>query len=751
MQTRGWVGRSIAVAALLVGGCQSQDAKNLLESQGLASKQTVAAVRPASASSTVAVSSRSGPAGKTDITEGTGRFIGDEPKPRGETPAGSDAVTVNMVDVSVAQAAKAVLGDILSVPYVVDPKVAGKVSIATPEPVSRATMAELFQAALEVNGAAVVETGGVYRVVPAEQAATAGARVHIHPRAASGIGASLEVVQLHYVGAADMKRLLEPMTPKGAVVRADEARNVLTLSGSGAERAIVRDAIGIFDVDTMKGNTFAIVPVKSPDVDGLAEDVRNVFAADKEGPLSGMIRFVGNKRLSGILVISPQKKYIARAESWIRKLDARALGTEKQFYTYRVQNRPAKELVAILTSMFSGDISGSNQAAGNVTPRSAAATVTSAGFGAAGGAGSSGGIAQPTGATSSSSGPAAGFGATSGAGSPGLAPTPASSTSGGAPAGAQTISLGDDSRFKVAVDDAKNSVVVLANPEDYKRLLGMIHSLDQLPNQVLIEAIIAEVTLNDELRFGVRWFLQKNANSATFTNAISGSVAAVFPGFNYVFKAASSQITLDALAKITEVNVVSSPSLTVLDNKTATLQVGDQVPISTQTSTGTQVAGAPQINSVAYRDTGVILGITPHINESGRVILDIEQEVSSVSQTTSSNIDSPTIQQRKIKTTVVLNDNEALALGGLIQNKRTKAKDQVPILGDLTLIGNAFKSKDDTINKTELVIMIVPRVIRSLGEAAAISAEFREKLDEIIPGAAPVSRDLRPQMRRILE
>ena len=187
----------------------------------------------------------------------------------------------------------------------------------------------------------------------------------------------------------------------------------------------------------------------------------------------------------------------------------------------------------------------------------------------------------------------------------------------------------------------------------------------------------------------------------------------------------------------------------MLDNKTATLQVGDQVPIST--STGTQVAGAPVINSVAYRDTGVILGITPHINESGRVILDIEQEVSSVSQTTSSNIDSPTIQQRKVKTTVVLNDNEALALGGLIQNKRTIAKDQIPILGDLPLVGNAFKSKDDTSVKTELVILIVPRVIRSLGEAAAISAEFREKLDEIAPGAVPLPNGFRPQIRRMLE
>ena len=384
MESRGWICLTVTAAALLTGGCQSPDAKNLLETQGLASKQATAAVRPASTNSAGTSTSRSGPAGKTEIVEGTGRFIGDEPNSRAETQAGGEPVTINMVDVSVAQAAKAVLGDIFAVPYTVDPKVAGKVSISTPEPVTRTKMAELFQAALEVSGAAVVDTGGIYRVVPASEAATAGARVHIKPRAGSAIGASLEVVQLHYVGAADMKHLLEPMTPKGAVVRADEARNALTLSGTADERAIVRDAISIFDVDTMKGNTFAIVPVKSPDVDGLAEDVRNVFASEKEGPLAGMIRFIGNTRLSGMLVFRPQRKYIARAESWIRKLDARALGTEKQFYTYRVQNRPAKELVAILTNMFSGDIASNNQPSGNVTPKSAATTITSGGTGAAG-------------------------------------------------------------------------------------------------------------------------------------------------------------------------------------------------------------------------------------------------------------------------------------------------------------------------------------------------------------------------------
>ena len=245
--------------------------------------------------------------------------------------------------------------------------------------------------------------------------------------------------------------------------------------------------------------------------------------------------------------------------------------------------------------------------------------------------------------------------------------------------------------------------------------------------------------------------LQKAASQVTSTNDIAGAVGSVFPGFSYLLKGANGALAINALSKIANVNVISSPSLTVLDNKTATLQVGDQVPITTQSATSTLTTGAPVVNSVSYRDTGVILSITPHINESGRVLLDIEQEVSSVANTTTSNIDSPTIQQRKIKTSVVLNDSESLALGGLIQNKRSKVRDQIPLLGDIPGIGNLFKSKDDTITKTELVILIVPHVIRSLGEAEAISAEFRKKMEIIGRPALPPPPGHEYQVRRVLD
>ena len=189
-------------------------------------------------------------------------------------------------------------------------------------------------------------------------------------------------------------------------------------------------------------------------------------------------------------------------------------------------------------------------------------------------------------------------------------------------------------RVKIVADEAKNAILVEATKADYQRVLQVIGKLDRMPNQVVIEATIAEVTLNDELKFGVQWYMQKKNASYTFSDVASGAVSSVFPGFSYALTAANIAGTLDALNQITHVNIVSSPSLTVMDNKPAVLQIGDQVPITTQSATSVLTTGAPIVNSVSYKDTGVILSMTPRINESGRVLLDIVQEVSSVAPTT---------------------------------------------------------------------------------------------------------------------
>lgn len=319
---------------------------------------------------------------------------------------------------------------------------------------------------------------------------------------------------------------------------------------------------------------------------------------------------------------------------------------------------------------------------------------------------------------------------------------------------AATVGFDDASgapRIKVAADSGKNALLIEATPTDYERLMRVVTTLDVVPNQVLIEATIAEVSLTDDLKMGLRWFLKNKNADFTFTDAANGSLGSVFPGFSYALKAADLTATLNTLNEITEVKVVSSPSLTVMDNATAILQIGDQVPITTQTAFATIGGSAPIVNSVSYRDTGVILAITPRINDSGHVLLEVEQEVSTVAETKTSGIDSPTIRQRRVKTSVFVNDGDPLVLGGMMQGSNSTSRTQLPLLGDLPLIGSAFRHKDNGIGKTELIIIITPRVMHNLQEARRISEEYRRELaiESRLRPSPP--NDVRKTLRRAFE
>jgi general secretion pathway protein D len=778
----------LSALALATSGCQTTDDGQLLYANSWSpaplARTDDGKARPPATAGTQGSGGASRSAGtplldktpktKTTFLEGTGRFIGDPQSPRQTAPdANEDGVTLNLVNVPAPQAAKTILGDILAVKYTIDPAIEGKITIQTPRPVTKAAVVDLFQTALRSNGAAIVDANGLFKIVPADRAAV-GATIQLAGVTPSGplagalpagekLGSDVRIVQLKYIAAAEMRRILEPIAPSGSIVRADTARNILTLSGNSNDIAGMLEAIAIFDVDVMRGMSFALVPVRTSQADTIADELRNVFASDREGPMAGMVQFLPNKRLGAILIISPQPRYLTRAESWVRRLDAQAEGSEKQFFTYAVQNRRAAELVDVLQSMFATETNGARTpAARNVAPQYRETSVQSAGgqplqstngITQVGGLGSgglgSGGL--------STGGPGSGAFSSGRTGQFGSSPArPPQAPNQGGQQGS-SVQLGRDeatgeARVKIAADEAKNAILIEATPADYRRIMRVIGSLDAVASQVMIEATIAEISLTDDLKFGVRWFLNgKSGQNYTFTDDPGGAVASVFPGFSYALAAANVNATLNALNQITKVNIISSPSLTVMDNRTAQLQIGDQVPITTQSAVSVLTTGAPIVNSVSYKDTGVILSMTPRINQSGRVLLDIEQEVSSVASTTSSSIDSPTIRQRRIRTSVVVNDGEALALGGMIQDSRTVTRTQIPIVGDIPAIGNLFSRKDNQVGKTELLVIITPHVIRNFNEARQVTDEFRRELQINSPRAHRNFLDMRDAVRRTFE
>lgn len=281
---------------------------------------------------------------------------------------------------------------------------------------------------------------------------------------------------------------------------------------------------------------------------------------------------------------------------------------------------------------------------------------------------------------------------------------------------------------KVVADDAKNAVVVWGNDNEQRNFAQLIRTLDTRPVQVLLEATVAEVTLNDQLDFGLRWFFETGDFNATFSDVASGAVASTFPGLSLLFQGSNAQLALNALNSVTDVNVVSSPSLLVVDNQEAQLQIGDEVPVAIQQVVDTTDPNAPIVNTITFRDTGIILTVRPRVSSSGQVSLDIEQEVSSVSNTTTSGIDSPTISQRRIETNVVVSDGQTIALGGLIEEGRNTTNSKIPVAGDVPILGSLFRNRSDQITKTELLVLITPRVIRNGSESRSVTEELRGRI-----------------------
>ncbi len=456
--------------------------------------------------------------------------------------------------------------------------------------------------------------------------------------------------------------------------------------------------VDLFDVDYMAGMSFALLPVKNTSANGLVSELEQLFGASSGTPMAGLVRFIPIERLNAVMAISPQPQQLEQVQTWMERLDRSGRLSDQSFHVVPLQNRAAKEVADLLQRTLSDnpqDQSNTSTPVNNVRP-DMTPVVTEAS--------AQGDAANTT--TSPTSGSS-------------LNSTPSRTT---------TLASATGKPIRIQADDGNNSLLILSTPEEFQLLQQVVSVLDVAPNQVMLEATIAEVTLNDDLAYGINWFLESGEFNLTFSGADNGAVAPTFPGFSVLFSGQDGRAALSAVASITDVKVLSSPSLMVLDNRTATLQVGDQVPIVTQTSASTIDANAPIVNQVEMRDTGVILKVTPRVNEGGRVSLEIEQEVSDVTQTKTSGIDSPTIQQRKIKTSVAVDNGSTIALGGLIRDRVTDGATKIPLLGDIPVLGELFRTNTKRNERTELVVLITPRVVANASDAEIVTRELREKM-----------------------
>ncbi len=685
---------------------------------------------------------------KVDTTEP--RILRGNDKVLGPAKAGvpldGPPITFNFEEAPITEVVRTILGDILRVDYALHPPLSGAVTLSTRQPVPPDQAVFLLESALFANGLAMArDARGTYHVGRPDALRHLGSAVR---QAGSGPlppGSGAIVVPLQYIGAAEMATILRPMVPGDAILRVDNVRNLLVLGGNRTQAEAWLDMIATFDIDLLKGMSVGVFPLKhasikeveaalrlmspggsaaapatattapgTPGIPGAVPAASSMAALAEGNPLFGALRILPIERLNSILVVTPRAAYLDEARRWIDRLDRPSDNSaEPQLFVYSVQNGNARHLATVLSGIFGGQTTGAPGATG-VAPGLSQTSATSLLGGNTGllGANTSSGLGMRVGGQTST-----------------FSPINRTSTQGVA----QPPVVANLGSVRIMADEINNAVLVWGPRTEYNKIEATLKRLDLPPTQVLIEASIIEVSLNDDLRYGLQWAFTDNRAKTDYTGTgvLSGVAGGVLggasSGFSYTLRNSLGQVraVLNALAEKSLVKVISSPSLMVLDNHTASISVGNQQPVKAGESTSTE--GTIRTTNIQYKDTGVSLVVTPSVNSGNIVTMQVDQTVTDVGE-----IDNATQQraflQRQIGSKVAVRSGETLVLGGLIRDNATSGKSGIPLLQDVPVVGNLFSTNTVNEARTELLVVITPRVVRSDQEMRDVSTELRERM-----------------------
>jgi general secretion pathway protein D len=637
------------------------------------------------------------------IYPGKGNFIG-LPQPKPEPPKAPEEASLNFEAADIREVAKVILADYLKESYTIDPQVTGTVTFRTVRPIALRDLLPTLEMLLRQNNAAVVREDGLYKVLPIGKV-----RGSVSPTLGSVYmspippGFSVVVVPLRYVGAKEMERLLTPFAADNTI-RIDEARNLVILAGNQREIEHLLDAIQLFDVDFLAGYSVGVFPLRSADVKSVVQDFEKVFTA-AQNPIAGAVRVIPLERMNALLVVTTNPKYLETAATWIQRLDTVG-GTSggSRLYVYQVKNGKAENLAQLVGDLFASRRTSTT--APSLAPGQRPTEIRSAPFG------------QPQ-------------------------PTPQTTTTTVTPAaGASTFTLpggagATQNEVRVIADKDTNSLLIVATPGDYDVVESALRKLDVIRRQVLVEVMLAEVTLTDDLSFGIDWFLTARNNTTGTMNTLQAlpatrtdTVGAFSPGLQLInLSAGQIRAVLRTVGSDDRVKILASPQIMVLDNEKAEIKVGDRISVQTQTQTGVST-GTGVLNSYQYLETGILLAVTPRINSGGLVTLEVNQEVSEVGPTPQGN-PNPNISTRNAKTSVIVASGESIALGGLIREKRTFDSTGIPLLSKIPLIGAAFGTQSYQRVRTELLLVMTPKIVNDPSQGRQVTDELRERMPSL--------------------
>jgi general secretion pathway protein D len=652
-------------------------------------------------------------------------------------------ISLEFADADIREVVAQIMGGILHLNYTIDPAVHGTVTLRTAAPLERSQLIAALQTLLSQNGSTMVQSGGLYRVLPAAAV----------PSTAVGdqTTAGVAVVPLRYAQADDLVRALQPFVGTGARIAAVPSGSALLIGGEPGARNSLVELVRAFDIDVLAGQSYALLPIASGGARDFASQLQDALRTEGGGALANQVRVVPMDRVEAVLVVSSRPAYIEAARRIYQLVEAARRRTVRSWHIYYLQNSRSNEIAFELQRAFTpnnvtarpnADRQPGVTAPGAPTQIQSTPSMPGAGQGI--GSASSSGLPPVLPIVPGASGIAGQVGSVPGGAVPPAAPSEEVSAPpllGGLSQGGGTETNTDTMR--IVPNPQNNAVLVYGTPEEEDTVVAMLRKIDILPLQVRIDATVAEVTLNDALQYGTQYYFKEGGLNgvltAAFNTGIPGFSLGSLSGFGLGANNGNAQFAISALQAITDLHVLSSPQLLVLDNQTARLEVGDLVPYLTTSSQGTLVAGSPVINQIAYQQTGVILNVTPRVNGGGLVTLDISQEVSEIDPTVSTNgINSPAFSNRTVQSRVVVHDGETIGLAGLIQDSLSRSNTGFPLLKDIPLLGALFGQQNNNRVRTELLILVTPHVLYNQRDARSLTEDLREHLS----GASAVPAEL---------
>ena len=632
--------------------------------------------------------------------------------------ATTGAVTFNFEGESLHAVAKAILGDMLGQNYVIAPGVQGTVTLATPDPVTPAEALSLLEMVLGWNGARLIYSDGRYNIVPAEQ----GLAGTVAPRTGPAMdarGFETRVVPLRYISATEMEKLLEPYARPNAIVHVDPSRNTITVAGTRAELQNYLRTIEVFDVDWLSGMSVGVFPLQSGKATRVVEDLETVFGEESGSPVAGMFRFMPLEGANAVLVITPQAEYLDDIRQWLDRIEGAGEGV--QLFSYQLKYIRAADLARQLSQVFGGS-GGSGDGQPSLMTGLQSSTLDGAGLGdRERGAPVVGGNGEGLGEGQFSLDPDKG--------------------------GDAAVSLEiDGDEVGVSAVEETNTLLVRTSPRAWRSILEVVERIDVMPLQVHIEAQVAEVKLTGDLEYGVNWFFE-NAVDAPLDQGGAGLPSAAGrdswgdiagrvgrAGLGWTFLGRDAAAVISALDEVTDVRLLQTPSVMVRNNAEAELNVGTSIPVSS-VSFDPISGGVGTVSQVQYLDTGVILKVRPRVTQDGMVFLDIVQEVSSpgpVPQNCDVNCNVP-IDTRRLKTEAAVQSGETVMLAGLISEGTTTGSSGVPGLSRIPVIGSLFGTRGHHTDRSEVIVLLTPRVIRNPMEARELTDEYSRRFQAVQP------------------